>query len=99
MYFQFENIITATIILPIFGILTILGAEAEHEIIEVLLSHDTAQKKVTMSQWVQPEYLAKEFSETNFFFIKISTEAGVVHDFVCLSYKKNIVAKHCPEQQ
>lgn len=50
MYFQFENIITATIILPIFGILTILGAEAEHEIIEVLLSHDTAQKKVTMSQ-------------------------------------------------
>lgn len=88
MYFQFENIITATIILPIFGILTILGAEAEHEIIEVLLSRDTAQKKVTMSQWVQPEYLAKEFSETNFLFIKIATEAGVVHDFVCLSYKK-----------
>lgn len=48
--FSFENIITATIILQIFGILTILGAEAEHEIIQVLPSHDTAQKKVTMSR-------------------------------------------------
>ena len=49
MYFQFENIITATIIFPIFGILTSLGAEAEHEIIEILLSHGTAQEKETMS--------------------------------------------------